>query len=453
MASANSYVANSYYLNVDYNFSDLGDFSRIDLDVRLPNGQSIWNGTSSFTSQKIGTLELSSSVWGLGVTSWDPNVSYTVILKPYSYFNGILTTAVSHTPIPTYSLSATQTSIFEGGVAEFFVDTSNVPVGTVLNYQVYGVDKLDLAYQYITGSVAVDSDGNATIKIPTVIDQLIEGNEVLTVSLNGSVASTVLKDNVEVSDLLLRSSGISLYKTVWNAYVVGAGYLNSGDVPDDYAVLKKSNYGEFVPNGVTAIVFEDETTFGLISKKIVSGKEKYSEQLFSTYGVAIGKPVKITFAQVLEKEFEKQVDINGDNWCGDVISTVLDVHCKNETQDYSLYKTVSGRVLISLAGLVEGDNFESSITLLKPSAKLWIVPKFSTVEGMALTGSGDFEILMFKGAQLVEQKFDSNSGLMTGKPIVLKEDQLDVREYHYNLDLTGDGVISLVGQAEIPLGW
>jgi len=107
MASATAYVANSYYLNVDYNFADLGDFSRIDQDIRLPTGQPIWNGTSAFTSSKTGTLEFLVSTWGVGVRSWDPYVAYTVILKPYSYYNGTLATVSVTTDVPNRSPSGT----------------------------------------------------------------------------------------------------------------------------------------------------------------------------------------------------------------------------------------------------------------------------------------------------------------------------------------------------------
>jgi hypothetical protein len=72
---------------------------------------------------------------------------------------------------------------------------------------------------------------------------------------------------------------------------------------------------------------------------------------------------------------------------------------------------------------------------------------------MAITEGGSLEVLTLRGKQYSAQKFDAQTGLAKGKATTLKTAQLDAREYYYNLDLTGDGDISLVGQETMPVGW
>jgi hypothetical protein len=85
--------------------------------------------------------------------------------------------------------------------------------------------------------------------------------------------------------------------------------------------------------------------------------------------------------------------------------------------------------------------------------KGWLVPSGTSVMGIAITEGGSLEVLTLRGKQYSAQKFDAETGLIKGKPTALKTAQIDVREYHYNLDLTGDGDISLVGQETMPVGW
>jgi len=72
---------------------------------------------------------------------------------------------------------------------------------------------------------------------------------------------------------------------------------------------------------------------------------------------------------------------------------------------------------------------------------------------MAITEGGSLEVLTLRGKQYSAQKFDAETGLIKGKPTALKTAQIDAREYYYEIDLTGDGDISLVGQEMIPAGW
>jgi hypothetical protein len=73
--------------------------------------------------------------------------------------------------------------------------------------------------------------------------------------------------------------------------------------------------------------------------------------------------------------------------------------------------------------------------------------------GLAQKESGHWEILIQSGKAISAQTFDAETGLMKGKAVTLKTAQVDAREYYYDIDLTGDGEISLVGQETTPFGW
>ncbi len=122
-------------------------------------------------------------------------------------------------------------------------------------------------------------------------------------------------------------------------------------------------------------------------------------------------------------------------------------------QTYGLYTIVSGKTVLARGGLNVGDSHDPSITLFSSGTKPWLVPKGSLVEGIAFTDGGSLGILTLKGTNYSEQKFNVDTGLIIGKATVLRAMDLEVREFYYNTDLTGDGLISLIGQSTTPTGW
>jgi len=95
---------------------------------------------------------------------------------------------------PTYSLTAVNTSVDEGATAVFNLVTTNVTAGTTLTYSIAGVTSADLTSGLLTGTVAVGSDGKASINIGIKADNFTEGAETLILSLSGATASTIVKD-------------------------------------------------------------------------------------------------------------------------------------------------------------------------------------------------------------------------------------------------------------------
>ena len=98
---------------------------------------------------------------------------------------------------PTYALSATAASIKEGEIARFNVSTTNVSTGTALQYSVVGVTTGDIVGG-LTRTVVVDATGKAVIDIATLEDNLVEGNETMTVVLGNAQASITIVDVILV---------------------------------------------------------------------------------------------------------------------------------------------------------------------------------------------------------------------------------------------------------------
>ena len=398
--------------------------------------------TVSIKEDKLteGDEDLTVTLTGLGVTE-------TITIED---------TSKSAVAAPTYALSAVEPAVSEGGEAEFLLETTGVTPGTKLKYTVTGVSNADLANKKLNGTVEVGGDGTATITIPTATDALTEGTETLTLSINGQRASVALLDDnsVKVSETVLEGSKITLYKASLGGHALAAPGLKAGDALDDFVPLKASAIKDYaLPKGLSAVLGYEDGSVGLIIKTGTGTKASFSEQKFSEDGIAKGKLAKLSAAQVLAKETVSQTDLTGDGVIGDVIAEVYDDDGDVNQQDYGLYKTSSGAVVLGAVDLAEGDTASTSVTLMASKTKGWVVPSGTSVVGIAITEGGSLEVLTLRGKQYSAQKFDAETGLIKGKATVLKTAQIDVREYHYNLDLTGDDDVSLVGQSETPLGW
>jgi len=102
--------------------------------------------------------------------------------------------------LPTYALSGAA-SADEGSTATFTLTTTNVAEGTEVAYTLSGVDAADV--DALTGTATVGADGTATISVAVTADQATEGEETLTVTLDGmnTSASTTINDTSVESSL------------------------------------------------------------------------------------------------------------------------------------------------------------------------------------------------------------------------------------------------------------
>ncbi len=358
-------------------------------------------------------------------------------------------------PTPTIAISTNSISVLEGGYIDFLIETTEVSAGTVLSYKIGGVQASDLVDKQLSGTTTIGSDGTASIRIYTANDSLIEGDELLSVTISGHSAQVTVRDDttVKVAEVLYESDQVALYKTTFGQYALAESAVAIGEVLQNFLPLMATATKSYIPKGAIAVLSYDDGSFGLISKSGLGSAAKYAELKFSADGLAQGKALKITTAQLLAKEVLADQDINGDGVVGEIVATVLDGDGDNVQQTSGLYKTVAGTIVIGVAGLDVGDLVGVSTALMSSAKKGWTVPSGSTVEGIAFTDGGSLEVLTRKGTAFTAQKFDDVTGLMMGKAVKLKPDQLEAREYYYDLDLTGDGVVSLVGQELPPAGW
>ena len=95
---------------------------------------------------------------------------------------------------PSYSITSNNTSVDEGSNATFTLSTTNVVSGTSLLYTLSGISSSDISGGSLSGYAIVNTSGLATITIPIAQDNLTEGTETLTISLQGKNASTLIND-------------------------------------------------------------------------------------------------------------------------------------------------------------------------------------------------------------------------------------------------------------------
>ncbi|MGE4343904.1 MAG: hypothetical protein AB7F20_06405 [Geoalkalibacter sp.] len=95
---------------------------------------------------------------------------------------------------PTYTLTPAAPSVDEGATATFTLATTNVDEGTALAYTLSGtgIDAADIVDGVLTGVATVGADGTAAIDVALAADGTPEGEETLTLALDGQDASAAV---------------------------------------------------------------------------------------------------------------------------------------------------------------------------------------------------------------------------------------------------------------------
>jgi hypothetical protein len=104
-------------------------------------------------------------------------------------------------PEPTYSIEKSVSSVDEGASVTFTLTTTNVANGTEVPYTITGISATDITSGSLTGNFTVNSN-TATVTITATADQLTEGAETATLTLD-NVADF---DSVTVNDTSLTPS-------------------------------------------------------------------------------------------------------------------------------------------------------------------------------------------------------------------------------------------------------
>ena len=97
----------------------------------------------------------------------------------------------------TYSVTASASSVNEGSSVTFTINTTNIEWGQTISYTLSGISQADLSSGSLTGTATVNQnvvDGRATVSVTLASDQITEGNETLTITVQGQTASTTIVD-------------------------------------------------------------------------------------------------------------------------------------------------------------------------------------------------------------------------------------------------------------------
>ena len=118
--------------------------------------------------------------------------------------------------LATYSISASNPSVNEGGTLTFTITTANSATGTYVPYTIYGVSSADVMGGLLSGNALVNGNGIATVSIALLNDFLTEGDETLTISAGGVTASSNVSDT---------SKSIPTYSLIANNPIVNEGSI------------------------------------------------------------------------------------------------------------------------------------------------------------------------------------------------------------------------------------
>ena len=146
---------------------------------------------------------------------------------------------------PSYNIYADYTSYNEGSRVGFYLETTNVDAGTSLTYTLSGVNSADIMGGSLTGTTIVGTNGNqkSVIYFSTVNDNLTEGNEILTLTINGVSASTTINDTS-------KSQGDPSYGLIFSKPPVNEGSTASFTLYTSY--VAKGSSVPYTLSGISA---------------------------------------------------------------------------------------------------------------------------------------------------------------------------------------------------------
>ena len=136
---------------------------------------------------------------------------------------------------PTYTLTASATTVSEGATFRVTLTTQSVPNGTELDYTITGILPADLSSGNRTGTFTVQN-GTANLDFTIAEDALTEGTETMTLSLDNSAASI----DITINDTSLSpppaSYTIGVVNNGTSAYTL-SGNDRNGTVSGDNATV------------------------------------------------------------------------------------------------------------------------------------------------------------------------------------------------------------------------
>jgi hypothetical protein len=113
----------------------------------------------------------------------------------------------------TYNVTSSVTNVNEGETVTFQISTTNVEWDTLLTYVISGISSTDISSGSLSGTVLVNPDGDkgtASVTLRLTADQITEGTETLTFSLQGKVTTVVINDSSRLPTYTISASSTSV---------------------------------------------------------------------------------------------------------------------------------------------------------------------------------------------------------------------------------------------------
>jgi hypothetical protein len=183
---------------------------------------------------------------------------------------------IEDTSTPTYDLTSSTSSVNEGDNFTITLNTQGLSNGTVVPYSIEGVEPADINDASLTGDFTINNN-TATATFNVTTDQLTEGNETLTLSLdnNADSISITIEDTSTTPTYELTRSQSSVnegdnFTITLNTQGLSNGtvvpYTISGIQPGDIGGVSLT--GDFTINNNTATA-----TFNVTTDQLTEGNE------------------------------------------------------------------------------------------------------------------------------------------------------------------------------------
>ena len=244
--------------------------------VNVPNGELVPYNIQGVTSADISGASLSGNFQVLNnsasivinvandaILENDDSEVMTVRLNNGS--SNVNINIVDTTPNPVYSLTASNTAVYEGFSVTFDLDVQNLPSGSQIPYTISGITSEDINGESLIGNFTIDANGEDSLTLDLTLDDF-EESETLTLSLDNTVIS-VSVDVLDASYTLLSSNSspvegdtinITLYtNTVPDGTVVP--YTISGVSANDIDIALTGTFTVQNNQAQTSVTFTADT--------------------------------------------------------------------------------------------------------------------------------------------------------------------------------------------------
>lgn len=257
------YAGNLYTVKAKISNPQVIEF-RIEFNDVVTDNQIDNNVDGTLTS----TVQQYRAVGATSVTVPTPTYFTTVQL------NGFAVPQDNNTP--TYTISTVpQSSVNEGGTITYTLTTSNVSNSTAVPYTITGVNTSDLDGQPLTGNFIVQNN-QATLSIGITGDNLTEGTEQITLTLNNGAANRI----IQINDTSVANNAYYYDPHWYNEF--SSTYL--ANIPKDSAVNIGRTIGNQLYRGNGQYTNSlGQTRYGLFRRPGAAGPAYWTEYWYNTY--------------------------------------------------------------------------------------------------------------------------------------------------------------------------